>query len=42
MDNVIARIRMFTDDEDAIRIISEGEGKGTEIVLYLPIGNLEI
>ncbi len=41
MDNVIARIRMFTDDEDSIRIISEGEGKGTEIVIYLPIEDTE-
>lgn len=37
MDNVVARLRMFTGDEDCIRITSEGEGKGTEIVLYLPM-----
>ncbi len=41
MDNVIARIRMFTDDSDAIRIISEGEGMGTEIVMYLPVVDVE-
>ena len=37
MDNVIARVRIFTDDEDSIKIISEGEAKGTEIVIYLPL-----
>ena len=42
MDNVIARIRMFTDDEDAIRIVSEGAGMGTETLIYLPIKDAEI
>ncbi len=37
MDNVIARVRIFTDDEDSIKIISEGEAKGTEILIYLPL-----
>lgn len=42
MDNVIARMRMFTDDEDSIKIISEGEGMGTEIIIYLPNEEMEI
>lgn len=42
MDNVIARIRMFTDDEDAIKIVSDGEGMGTEIIMYLPIKDIEL
>ena len=37
MDNVIARVRIFTDDEDSIKIISEGEDKGTQIIIYLPL-----
>ncbi len=35
MDNVIARLRLFTNDEMAIDIRSEGEGKGTEFIIYL-------
>ena len=37
MDNVIARVRIFTDDEECVKIVSEGEGKGTEFIIYLPI-----
>lgn len=36
MDNVIARIRLYTNEPDAIEIISEGENLGTEIILHLP------
>ena len=38
MDNVIARLRIFTDDEDSVSIVSEGEDKGTEIIIFLPYG----
>lgn len=35
MDNVIARLRLFTESEDVISILSEGEDQGTEVTLYL-------
>jgi sensor histidine kinase YesM len=35
MDNVIARMRLFTGKEHVLDILSEGEGMGTEFVLYL-------
>lgn len=36
MDNVIARLRLFTESEDVMSIISEGENQGTEFIIYLP------
>lgn len=36
MDNVIARIRLFTNEKDSIEIRSEGENMGTEIILHIP------
>ncbi len=35
MDNVIARLRLYQGIEDVAAIVSEGEGKGTEVILYL-------
>lgn len=35
MDNVIARLRLFEDNDTAVEIFSEGEGKGTEFIIYL-------
>ena len=35
MDNVISRMKLFTKNEDVMAISSEGEGKGTEVFLYL-------
>ncbi|MBO5246593.1 MAG: histidine kinase [Eubacterium sp.] len=35
MDNVIARLRLFTGNEKVLDIYSEGEGMGTEFVIYL-------
>jgi sensor histidine kinase YesM len=35
LDNVISRLRLFTKNENVMEIFSEGEGKGTEVVLYL-------
>lgn len=37
MDNVIARIRLFSECEDVITINSAGENQGTEVILYLRI-----
>lgn len=37
MDNVISRMRRFFDREDVIKIVSEGRGKGTEVILYIPV-----
>jgi sensor histidine kinase YesM len=35
LDNVISRLRLFTKNDNVMEIFSEGEGKGTEVVLYL-------
>ncbi len=37
MDNVIKRIRLFTDNEDSVAIYSEGEDRGTEVIIRLGI-----
>ena len=37
MDNVISRMKLFTDNENVMEIKSEGRGKGTEVCLYLQI-----
>lgn len=36
LDNVIGRLRLFFDSKDVFDIISEGENKGTEVIIYLP------
>lgn len=36
MDNVIARLKLFTESEDVMSIRSEGRNQGTEIIIYLP------
>ncbi len=41
MDNVIGRLKLFTECEDVMSIVSEGEDKGTEVILYLPIKERE-
>ena len=41
MDNVISRVRIFAEDDDAINIISHGENKGCEVVITLPMGGEE-
>ncbi|MGN0376661.1 MAG: histidine kinase [Suilimivivens sp.] len=35
MDNVIARLKLFTESDDVMSIISEGKDKGTEVIIYL-------
>lgn len=37
MDNVISRMRRFFGKEDVIQIVSEGPGKGTEVILFVPV-----
>ena len=41
MDNVIARLKLFTESEDVMSIISEGKDKGTEVIIYLPVKERE-
>ncbi|MEY8333644.1 histidine kinase [Lachnospiraceae bacterium 47-T17] len=36
MDNVAARLKLFTGREDVMAIKSGGTGQGTEIIIYLP------
>lgn len=35
LDNVMARLRLFTGDKEALEIVSEGEGQGTEFTICL-------
>lgn len=37
LDNVIGRLRLFLNDTDVISILSEGENKGTEVLIYIPV-----
>lgn len=37
MDNVVSRLRRFYEVEDVIRVTSEGENKGSDVTLRLPI-----
>lgn len=41
MDNVIARLKLFTESDDVMSIISEGKDKGTEVIIYLQIKGQE-
>ena len=41
MDNVIARLKLFTESEEVMTIISGGKDQGTEVTLYLPIRRRE-
>ena len=41
MDNVIGRLKLFTESEDVMSIISEGKNKGTEVIIYLQIKERE-
>ncbi|WP_044957282.1 histidine kinase [Butyrivibrio sp. LC3010] len=41
MDNVISRLRIFTGKEDAVTIKSEGIDKGCEVIIRLPLPNVE-
>lgn len=37
MDNIIARLRLYAERDDIIDIYSEGLGKGTEVVINIPV-----
>jgi two-component system sensor histidine kinase YesM len=37
LDNVIGRLRLFLNDTDVISILSEGENRGTEVLIYIPV-----
>lgn len=37
LDNVINRLKLFFENEDVFEILSEGEDKGTEVRIYLPM-----
>ncbi|MDE6386480.1 MAG: histidine kinase [Lachnospiraceae bacterium] len=41
MDNVIARLKLFTECEDVMSIVSEGENHGTEFIIYLQMKERE-
>lgn len=41
MDNVIARLKLFTESDDVMSIISEGKDQGTEVIIYLQIKERE-
>ena len=34
--NVISRLRLYYNTEHVLEIRSEGENRGTEVILYLP------
>lgn len=36
MDNVISRLRLFADNENVIDILSDGPGKGSEVLIRIP------
>lgn len=36
MDNVIARLKLFTECENVMSIVSDGQDLGTEVIIYLP------
>ena len=37
LDNVINRLKLFLENEDVFEIFSEGENRGTETRIYLPV-----
>ncbi len=41
MDNVIGRLKLFTESDDVMTIVSEGENKGTEVIIYLQMKERE-
>ena len=41
MDNVIARLKLFSESDDIIRIESEGIGKGSKITIFFDPGTRE-
>lgn len=41
MDNVIARLKLFTECENVMSIVSDGQDQGTEVIIHLPIRERE-
>ena len=41
MDNVISRLRLFSENDNAVEIRSEGENKGCEVIIRLPFNEKE-
>ena len=41
MDNVIGRLKLFTENEEVMTISSEGPGSGTEVIIYLQMRERE-
>lgn len=41
MRNVIARLRLFTQNESVMKIQSDGKDQGTEVILYFPVKERE-
>lgn len=41
MDNVIARLKLFTESDDVMCIISEGRNRGCEVIIYLQLKERE-
>ncbi len=37
MNNVISRLELYYEESGLMEINSEGEGKGTEAVIYIPV-----
>ncbi len=37
LSNVVNRLKLFYDSDDVFDITSAGEGKGTEVLLYIPV-----
>ena len=40
MDNVISRMKLYTDDENVMEIISEGKDRGTEVLIRIRAGGI--
>lgn len=41
MDNVIGRLKLFTEGDDVMTIVSEGKDQGTEVIIYLQMKERE-
>lgn len=37
MNNVISRLELYYEESGLMEINSEGKGKGTETVIYIPV-----
>ena len=37
MNNVISRLELYYEEPGLVEINSDGENKGTEVVIYIPV-----